>query len=373
MPMSDPTHSVPPLCAVPVAPTESYYETHTAKIARLEAELESARREIDQLRLRLAEFEKDRKPDGPKVQSRYWTPHEHRRFLEALSKFGPKDVRAIASYVGSRNATQVRTHAQKYFLRVARERKNGSALQSARRRSMSESDLARMGCSVRTPPGSPNRANGERHNDKLLTRESCDDGHDEHKREDSPTSQNDVSMAERLDLMKEREERRPNGGGLGLGAMRVASASALPALARPVSPSASPRPSQYRTRDDDATDQCSSTGYGRGPKRDDEMRGTDGVLNGRSEQERVVSADTGMDTSGENLQSSGHSVEVGMPPLPQSANRSMTYISPTKPPPMKPPPMKPPIALEKVDTAGINLLSLVASERKLETESGLSG
>lgn len=103
-------------------------------------------------------MEKERaKSDSPKVQSRYWTPHEHKRFLEALQKFGPKDVRAIANYVGSRNATQVRTHAQKYFLRVAREAKQGSnALHAARKRSMSESDLARVGRGVRTPPGSPN-------------------------------------------------------------------------------------------------------------------------------------------------------------------------------------------------------------------------
>lgn len=59
--------------------------------------------------------------------------------------------------MGTRNATQVRTHAQKYFLRVAREAKNGHALQAARKRSMSESDLARVGRSVRTPPGSPMR------------------------------------------------------------------------------------------------------------------------------------------------------------------------------------------------------------------------
>lgn len=72
-----------------------------------------------------------------------------------MHKYGPKDVRAIASYVGSRNATQVRTHAQKYFLRVAREAKAGNALQAVRKRSMSESDLARVGRAVGTPPDSP--------------------------------------------------------------------------------------------------------------------------------------------------------------------------------------------------------------------------
>jgi len=57
------------------------------------------------------------KSSGP----RYWTPVEHSRFVEALEKYGRKDVKSIAKYVDTRNATQVRTHAQKYFLRMKKE------------------------------------------------------------------------------------------------------------------------------------------------------------------------------------------------------------------------------------------------------------
>lgn len=141
-----------------IHPRNHFYDSPyaaAAKIARLEAELEKTRVELDRLKHKLAEYEKERKVESPKVQSRYWTPSEHKRFLEALNKFGPKDVRAIANFVGSRNATQVRTHAQKYFLRLARESK-GSSLQNARKRSMSENDLVRIGRAVGTPPGSPN-------------------------------------------------------------------------------------------------------------------------------------------------------------------------------------------------------------------------
>jgi len=53
-----------------------------------------------------------------KPQSRYWTKLEHELFLEALEKFGPKDVKSISTHVGTRTPTQVRTHAQKYFLRL---------------------------------------------------------------------------------------------------------------------------------------------------------------------------------------------------------------------------------------------------------------
>lgn len=61
----------------------------------------------------------------PKVpgQSRYWTPDEHKLFLEALREYGHKDLRSISAYVGTRNMTQVRTHSQKYFMRLMREAK----------------------------------------------------------------------------------------------------------------------------------------------------------------------------------------------------------------------------------------------------------
>jgi len=68
-----------------------------------------------------------RKPRAPKPkiagQSRYWTNSEHRLFVEALSMFGTKDLKAIAAHVATRNQTQVRTHAQKWSMRLVREAK----------------------------------------------------------------------------------------------------------------------------------------------------------------------------------------------------------------------------------------------------------
>jgi len=48
---------------------------------------------------------------------RYWSESEHLKFLDGIVKFGLKNVRDIAQAVGTRNATQVRTHLQKYMLR----------------------------------------------------------------------------------------------------------------------------------------------------------------------------------------------------------------------------------------------------------------
>lgn len=54
-------------------------------------------------------------------ESRYWTPSEHKLFVEALLTYGPKDLKSIANYVGTRNMIQCRTHEQKCFMRLMRE------------------------------------------------------------------------------------------------------------------------------------------------------------------------------------------------------------------------------------------------------------
>ena len=62
--------------------------------------------------------------------NRYWTPDEHQRFLEGLKKFGYKNVKSIADHVQTRSATQVRTHAQKYFQRLERLRQRQLQLEN---------------------------------------------------------------------------------------------------------------------------------------------------------------------------------------------------------------------------------------------------
>lgn len=56
-----------------------------------------------------------------KEQSRYWKKEEHELFLQALTLYGSKDFNSVSKFVGTRTPTQVRTHYQKYILRVSRE------------------------------------------------------------------------------------------------------------------------------------------------------------------------------------------------------------------------------------------------------------
>ncbi|EKX33701.1 hypothetical protein GUITHDRAFT_45133, partial [Guillardia theta CCMP2712] len=49
-----------------------------------------------------------------------WLQEEHDKFLEALRMYGPKAMKAISDHVRTRTPVQVRTHAQKYFQKLAR-------------------------------------------------------------------------------------------------------------------------------------------------------------------------------------------------------------------------------------------------------------
>ena len=54
-----------------------------------------------------------------------WTEEEHQLFLEGLKLFN-KDWRAIERYIGTRTCSQIRSHAQKFFMRLEKQQADGS-------------------------------------------------------------------------------------------------------------------------------------------------------------------------------------------------------------------------------------------------------
>jgi SHAQKYF class myb-like DNA-binding protein len=53
-----------------------------------------------------------------------WTKEEHQRFIDAIRLHG-KNWKKVEEYIGTRNGPQVRSHAQKFFLKLEKELKKG--------------------------------------------------------------------------------------------------------------------------------------------------------------------------------------------------------------------------------------------------------
>ncbi|KAJ1457051.1 hypothetical protein M885DRAFT_438586 [Pelagophyceae sp. CCMP2097] len=62
-----------------------------------------------------------------------WTDEEHSRFLQGLELYGKKWTK-VADVVGTRTTVQVRSHAQKYFQKLEKDRStpnSGESLDAA--------------------------------------------------------------------------------------------------------------------------------------------------------------------------------------------------------------------------------------------------
>ena len=57
-----------------------------------------------------------------KFSSGRWHLSEHKRFLEAIIKFG-NDWKKVEKYIGTRTSSQARSHAQKFFIKLKEEQK----------------------------------------------------------------------------------------------------------------------------------------------------------------------------------------------------------------------------------------------------------
>ena len=61
--------------------------------------------------------------ESNKVYNRgHWSKEEHERFILAVQEFG-RDWKKVSEEVGSRSSNQIRSHAQKHFLKHDRKHK----------------------------------------------------------------------------------------------------------------------------------------------------------------------------------------------------------------------------------------------------------
>ena len=61
---------------------------------------------------------------GDKEYNGRWTREEHELFLKALNEYG-REWKKVAKLIKSRTSAQIRSHAQKYFQKLSKEKKAG--------------------------------------------------------------------------------------------------------------------------------------------------------------------------------------------------------------------------------------------------------
>ena len=82
-----------------------------------------------------------------------WTQEEHKSFIEAVNTYG-KNWRKVANHIGTRNPTQVRSHAQKHFLREhAKRTLKDKAREHYIKASMSELKIEKIDASTQYGEG----------------------------------------------------------------------------------------------------------------------------------------------------------------------------------------------------------------------------
>eukprot|EP00826_Nyctotherus_ovalis_P027808 TRINITY_DN2177_c0_g4_i3.p1 TRINITY_DN2177_c0_g4~~TRINITY_DN2177_c0_g4_i3.p1 ORF type:complete len:262 (-),score=45.79 TRINITY_DN2177_c0_g4_i3:169-954(-) len=122
-----PTHSPPNPCKLPIPPSaseeggESCFEdakglkTSSRSLSKIESVTEKASKNPNS---QIVGREADLKEvgDEKRLRTGRWSKQECRLFEEALKKFG-KHWKKVEAYIGTRSGTQVRSHAQKYFLK----------------------------------------------------------------------------------------------------------------------------------------------------------------------------------------------------------------------------------------------------------------
>lgn len=71
------------------------------------------------------EATKKTEPPAKKMNTGRWSADEHKRFLAGLDQFGTGNWKKITEMVGTRSCTQIRTHAQKYFIALQKPQNDG--------------------------------------------------------------------------------------------------------------------------------------------------------------------------------------------------------------------------------------------------------
>jgi SHAQKYF class myb-like DNA-binding protein len=98
---------------------------------------------------------KGRKPYTITKQREIWSDFEHSRFLQALHLYG-RDWRKIESHVITKTVIQIRSHAQKYFLKVQKNNHGDTTIPPPRPKRKANTQNSCNKSAKTTPTSSPN-------------------------------------------------------------------------------------------------------------------------------------------------------------------------------------------------------------------------
>jgi len=105
------------------------------------------------------------KPKSGTTLTGRWSKEEHQQFLEGISIYG-KEWKKIAGMIATRTVVQIRTHAQKYFQKLAKSENQGM-------RTTTKTSIASTSGSGKSMRVSPKKKSGKRKKKKVLERENA--------------------------------------------------------------------------------------------------------------------------------------------------------------------------------------------------------
>lgn len=82
------------------------------------------------------------KKKEPNVQRGTWSEEEHNLFLQGLEEFGAGSWKEIAKMIPSRTSDQTRSHAQKYFKKLAKSKKTQGTKRDREREPQDETSIS---------------------------------------------------------------------------------------------------------------------------------------------------------------------------------------------------------------------------------------
>ncbi|CAI2386552.1 unnamed protein product [Moneuplotes crassus] len=182
------------------APQRSHIRLGTSRIIR---ERKDPRKHIEEINTSYMQ-QSAKSNDGKRTNGR-WTAEEHRKFVEALKMYG-KQWKKVEEHIKTRSGAQIRSHAQKYFLKIQKEYPDQDAFQIFKNNSPEFLEET-----IYMKNRDESEENKSNHSRKVVPSEPCEIAHEDNpKKEDNSQpkaeSFNDNEFANSVKMLLEKRK-----------------------------------------------------------------------------------------------------------------------------------------------------------------------